>query len=30
MNRRVAPSAERRVRNALVRVGPPRVIRAAK
>ena len=30
MSRRVAPSAERRIRNALVRVGPPRVIRAAK
>ena len=30
MTRRVIPSAERRVRGALVRVGPPRVIRAAK
>lgn len=30
MTRRIAPSAERRIRNALVRVGPPRVIRTAK
>ena len=30
MTRRVAPTAERRVRNALVRVGPPRVSRVAK
>lgn len=30
MTRRVVPSAERRVRSALVRVGPPRVSRIAK
>jgi MerR family transcriptional regulator/heat shock protein HspR len=30
MTRRVAPSAERRIRNALVRVGPPRVMRESR